>query len=165
MTDSDKPWESYEQVARKVISDLRHELGVLAIEGKQKLQGQSGATWEIDGKATLGGSDGFLVVEARRHTASGQKQEHLAALAYRIQDLGGTGGIIVSPLPLQKGATIIAAQEKIAELTVSADSTSENYMAQFLRQTFHHATVKSGAVFGDSVTATYYPPDRPGDGT
>jgi hypothetical protein len=165
MTDHNKPWENYEQVARKVISDLRHELGVADVEGKQKLQGESGAMWEIDGKATLGSRDGFLVVEARRHTVSGQKQEHLAALAYRVQDLGGTGGIIVSPLPLQRGAAIIAAHEKIAQLRVSADSTSENYMAQFLEQTFHHVTLKSGIVFGDSVTVTTYPKDRAGDGT
>ena len=165
MTDHSKPWENYEQVARKVISDLRHELGVGEVEGKQRLQGESGATWEIDGKATLGSNEGFLVVEARRHTASGQKQEHLAALAYRVHDLGGTGGIIVSPLPLQKGAAIIAAHENIAELRVSADSTSENYMAQFLEQTFHRATLKSRLAFGDSLTTTLYRADSSGDGT
>ena len=121
---------------------------------KQKLQGESGATWEIDGKATSGVSDGFFVIEARRHTTSGQKQEHMAALAYRIQDLGGTGGIIVSPLPLQRGAKLIAEHEHIAELRLTAESTAENYVAQFLAQTFHHATVKSGFAIGDQCSAT-----------
>lgn len=154
MTNTPANWETYEQVARNVISDLRRELDVDLIEGKQELQGESGATWEIDGKATSGDSDGFFVVEARRHTTSGQKQEHLAALAYRIQDLGGSGGIIVSPLPLQRGAKLIAARENIVEMRLAADSTTENYMAQFLERTFHHATVKSGAVFGDHCSAT-----------
>ena len=159
MTNIPAKWETYEQVARKVISDLRRELDVHLVEGKQELQGDSGATWEIDGKATTGSADGFFVVEARRHTTSGQKQEHLAALAYRIQDLGGTGGIIVSPLPLQRGAKLIAAHENIVELRLSAESTTENYMAQFLEHTFHLATVKSAVVFRDYCTATVIEPD------
>ncbi len=159
MTNTPASWETYEQVARKVISDLRRELGVDIVEGKQKLQGESGATWEIDGKATSGSSDGFFVVEVRRHTTSGQKQEHLAALAYRIQDLGGSGGIIVSPLPLQHGAKLVAAHENIVEMRLAADSTTENYMAQFLERTFHHATVKSGVVFRDHCSATVIKPD------
>lgn len=147
-------WETYEQVARRVVADLRHELGIADVTGRQELKGESGAIWTIDGKATCGASDGFFVIEARRHTASGQKQEHMAALAYRIQDLGGAGGIIVSPLPLQRGAKLIAAHEQIAELRLSADSTTENYVAQFLEQTFHHATFESGVKLGDHCTAT-----------
>ncbi len=154
MTEDSVTWETYEQVARKVVSDLRRALGVGDVTGKEKLQGESGATWEIDGKATSGVSEGFFVIEARRHTTSGQKQEHMAALAYRIQDLGGTGGIIVSPLPLQHGAKLIAAYEHIAELRLAADSTTENYVAQFLAQTFHHATVKSGFALGDRCSTT-----------
>lgn len=152
-------WKTYEEVARKVISDLRHELDVADVATKQKLTGASGATWEIDGRATCEGEEGFLVVEARRHTTSGQKQEHLAALAYRIQDLGGTGGIIVSPLPLQSGARIVAEHARILEITLTDDSTPENYMATFLKKTFHHATVGSGVAFGDRVTAHVYKPE------
>ena len=159
MTDTPANWETYEQVAQKVISDLRRELSIDIVEGKQRLQGESGVTWEIDGKATAGGSDGFFVVEVRRHTTSGQKQEHLAALAYRIQDLGGAGGIIVSPLPLQHGAKIIAAHENIVEITLAADSTADNYMAKFLEHVFHRATVTSGVVFGDHCSATVIKPD------
>ena len=154
MTEHSQKWETYEQVARKVVSDLHRELDAVDITGKQKLQGESGATWEIDGKATSGVSDGFFVVEARRHITSGQKQEHMAALAYRIKDLGGIGGIIVSPLPLQRGAKLIAEHEHIAELRLAPDSTTENYIAQFLAQTFHHATVKSGFALDDICSAT-----------
>ncbi|MCC3256522.1 hypothetical protein ABQF08_21960 [Xanthomonas campestris pv. campestris] len=154
MTSTPSNWATYEQVARKVISDLHRELGVDIVEGKQRLQGKSGAIWEVDAKATSGSSDGFFVIEVRRHTTSGQKQEHLAALAYRIQDLGGSGGIIVSPLPLQHGARLVAFHEKIVEMTLAADSTTENYMAQFLERTFYKATVKSGVVFEDYCSAT-----------
>ncbi|MDY4283096.1 MULTISPECIES: hypothetical protein [Xanthomonas] len=154
MTSTPENWETYEQVAREIISDLRRELGIDVVEGRQALQGESGATWEIDGKATSGSSDGFFVAEARRHTTSGQKQEHLAALAYRIQDLGGSGGIIVSPLPLQRGAKLIVAHENIAEMRLTADSTTENYIAQLSERTFLHATVQLGIVFGDHCSAT-----------
>lgn len=164
MTQEPTSWKKYEDVARKVISDLRHELEVADVEAKQELTGASGATWEIDGRAACEGGEGFLVVEARRHTTSGQKQEHLAALAYRIHDLGGAGGIIVSPLPLQSGARIVAEHEKIVEVTLAADSTSENYMATFLKKTFHHATVGSGLAMGDRLTAHIYRPnDTPAD--
>lgn len=153
MTEPSVKWQTYEQVARKVVSDLRRELGIGDVTEKQKLQGESGATWEIDGKATSGASDGFFVIEARRHTTSGQKQEHIAALAYRIRDLGGIGGIIVSPLPLQRGAKLIAKHEHIVELRLITECTTENYVAQFLAQTFHHVAVKSSFALGDHCTA------------
>lgn len=154
MTEYSTKWETYEQVACKVVADLRRAIGVVDVTGKQTLRGASGATWAIDGKATTGASDGFFVIEARRHTTSGQKQEHMAALAYRIQDIGGSGGVIVSPLPLQRGAKRVAARAHIAELRVAADSTTESYVAQFLEQTFHHVTVKSGLAIGDHCSFT-----------
>jgi hypothetical protein len=149
-------WQSYEEAARAVISDLRDQLGLSEVEGKQQLEGASGATWEIDGKAILAGQAGFLVVEARRHTSSGQKQEAVAAVAYRIQDLGALGGVIVSPLPLQEGAKLVAAQENIAHIRLESWSTADNYLAEFMGKTFHLATIGSKAQFGDSVDGEIY---------
>lgn len=85
----------------------------------------------------------------------------MAALAHRIKDLGGTDGIIISPRSLQLGAKPIAEHEHIAELRLAADSTTENYIAQFLAQTFHHATVKSGFAIRDICSATVV---KAGDG-
>ena len=131
------PWPAYELAAKAVVADLRNKLGVQSVEGKQKIVGASGTTWEIDGKASLRGGSGYLVIEARRHTSSGQKQEDLAALAYRITDLGANGGIVVSPLPLQSGAQLVASHENIAHIQLDASSTAEQYIAQLMGQTFH----------------------------
>src|SRR5205807_1059873 len=87
----------------------------------------------IDAKGRMtGDGEMFVIVECRRHTTSGQKQEALAGLAYRILDTGAAGGIIVSPLPLQEGAKKVAQAEKIVEVTLNKDCTTTEYVTQFL---------------------------------
>jgi hypothetical protein len=154
-------WQSYEDAASAVISDLRRELGLDSVEGRQRLQGASGTEWEIDGKAVLERQGGFLVVEARRHTSSGIKQEALAAVAYRIHDLGAQGGLIVSPLPLQQGAQLIASRENIDHIKLASWSTADNYLAQFMGRNFHKASVGSTATTTDHVEATVYRNGKP----
>ena len=154
MQGSEKIWESYEQIARKVLTDLRQELCLSEVEGKQDLQGASGTSWEVDGKAVLVNGEGFLVVEARRHTTSRLPQEAIAAIAYRIKDVAGQGGIIVSPLPLQKGAEIVAGHENILHVKLAPWSTSENYLAEFLEQAFHHATEHATVSFKEHLRVT-----------
>ena len=147
-------WKKYEAAARRVIYDLRRELGVSEVQDKQSLRGASGVVWEIDGIAIPQGESGILVIEARRHTTSGQKQEDLAALAYRINDLAASGGFIVSPLPLQKGAAMLAWRENVIHIELSPDSDAENYFAKFLERVVIGATLKSSFVISDTVTAT-----------
>ena len=142
------PWSIYEDAARKVLVDLRMTLGLSSIEGKQSLAGLSGATWEIDAKAWQDGGDGFLVVEARRHTSSGLKQEEIGAIAYRIQDTRAVGGVVVSPLPLQSGATLVARSTGIAHVRLEPESTTESYVAEFLGRRF------LGASITESLNAT-----------
>ena len=152
------PWLTYELAARKVLADLRQILGLKSIEGKQSLHGASGTDWEIDAKAWRKGNDGFVVVEVRRHTSSGVKQEAVAAIAYRIQDLGGSGGIIVSPLPLQEGAQRVAASTDIAHVLLSPDSSPENYLAEFMGRRFLGATVSEIVHFGSFFETDAAPP-------
>lgn len=92
-------WRSYEEVAAHLLNELAAVFDLEVVEGKQRLKGRV-QTWEIDGKAWKRGNDGFLVVECRRKTTSRIDQEQVAAVAYRIHDLGADGGIIVSPLGL-----------------------------------------------------------------
>lgn len=73
MRNSLKPWEIYEQAARAVVFDLRKHLAIADVEDKQDILRASGMAWEIDGKAALADDAGFLVIEARRHTASVKK--------------------------------------------------------------------------------------------
>jgi hypothetical protein len=138
-------WSAYEDAARKVLADLRQTLGLSKVEGKQSLAGASGTDWEIDAKAWRDESDGFLVIEVRRHTKSRLKQEDVAAIAYRIQDVGASGGIVVSPLPMQKGANLVAAIADIAHVRLSPESTTESYIAEFMGKRFLGASITEAA--------------------
>jgi hypothetical protein len=134
-------WKIYEDAARQVLVDIRQLLGLSSVEGKQTLNGKSGTNWELDARAWREGADGFLVIEVRRCTSGGLKQEEIAAIAYRIQDVGASSGVVVSPLPLQKGAKIVAVSADIAHVLLSPESTTESYLAEFMGRRFLGATV------------------------
>ena len=135
MTDSDKAWENYEEVAVYLLDQVGNRLGLdfEHVEGKQDIYGsRSGAKWEIDGKGVKVGDEGFVIIECRRYTKSRQKQEQAACVAYRIIDTGASGGILVSPLGFQEGAKRIAAAEGIHEVFMDENSTRSDYMVKFL---------------------------------
>lgn len=124
-------WETYEDAARAVVRDLVSELGLDSVEEKQIIHGRgSGTNWEIDGKGVRG--DGYFVIEARRKTSSRVKQEEMAALAYRVVDVGADGGILVSPLPLQEGAEKVARAGDIEHIRLAPGATPQDYVARFL---------------------------------
>jgi hypothetical protein len=129
-------WQSYEEVAVFLLNEFRSHLELERVEGKQLLSGAVTA-WEIDGKAVKAGEhEAFLIVECRRHTKSRQTQEDMGALAYRINDVGAEGGIIVSPLGLQAGAAKIAVAENIVEVHMDENSTTTEYFVAFLKKIF-----------------------------
>lgn len=99
------------------------------VEGKQKVVGkQSGTEWEIDAKGVRIGDSSIVLIECRRYKTR-LSQEALAAVAYRVLDAGAAGGIIVSPLPLQKGAALVAKASKIEHVELQCDSTHEQWVA------------------------------------
>jgi hypothetical protein len=112
-------WLAYESVAQAVLQDIRRHLGIATVEGKQTLAGTSGTSWEVDARAWREHNEGFLVVEVRRYVTSSLKQEDIAALAYRIADVRAAGGVVVSPLPLQRGAALLAKAEDIARASIT----------------------------------------------
>jgi len=113
MNNQQKTWESYEQVAVFLLDRMAEKFDLRLVEGKHKVEGhRSGTIYEIDGKGVAANGGGFIILECRRYTASRLKQEHVAALVYRILDTGAKGGIIVSPLGLQEGARKIAEAKK-----------------------------------------------------
>ena len=130
-----KKWESYEAVATYLLDQFASEFGLVRVEGKQSVVGQrSCTTWEIDAKGFREGDSGFVIVECRRHRTSKQSQEKIAALAYRIYDTGADGGIIVSPLGLQEGASKVAAAENIVNVHLDENCTEQEYFLQFLNK-------------------------------
>lgn len=141
MPDKPQTWQTYEEVAVHIMDKIATHLGLERVEAKQHVYGsRSGTRWEIDGKGVKAGDEGFVIIECRRYTTSRQKQEQVAALAYRISDTGASGAIVVSPLGFQEGAKKVAATENIQEFFMGPESTSTDYVVKFLRKVFIGAT-------------------------
>jgi hypothetical protein len=88
----------YEKLATQLLNRFAKELDLELVQEKQKIKGnRSGLNYEIDAKGILSNGDGFVIVECRKHVKQRQKQENIAALAYRIHDTHAAGGIIVTP--------------------------------------------------------------------
>lgn len=124
-------WETYENLTVFLLDKIGHMLGLQRVEGKQELVGDAGTGWEIDGKGVQDGGGGIVLIEVRRYTRSRLKQEAVGGFAYRIKDLGAAGGIMVSPLGLQRGARLIAEREGITEIRLEPVSTRTAYVLQF----------------------------------
>jgi hypothetical protein len=141
-----KDSDQYEEVARILLNRMHKEFGLERVEGKQDIEGlRSGTSWKIDAKGIREGDGAIIIVECRRYTSSQLKQEHLGGLAYRILDTGAVGGITVSPMALQEGASKVAAAENIAHIQLSPESTPEQFVLQFLNKIFVGIAIKSGA--------------------
>lgn len=138
-------WESYEDAAEYILNQMASRFDLERVEGKQKVPGLwSGTEYAIEGKGVLEGREEFIIIECRRYTKSRLKQEHIAALAYRIKDTGAKGGIVVTPYPLQKGAAKIAKAENIKIVQLTQDSTRKNYLLKFLDELFLGITDEVG---------------------
>lgn len=149
---NEKEWKTYEEVATYLLGVFKDVLGFQTVEEKQKIPGnKSGTTYEIDAKGVLAGNGGFFIVECRRYTRSKQSQEKMGALAYRILDCGASGGIVVSPLGFQLGASKIAEAENIFDVRLTPESTPESFAMSFLN--------KFKTVAGTSLGITGKAPD------
>lgn len=139
MSENESTWQNYEEVAAFLLNRWADyfELNISNVEGKQQVKGKrSGTDWEIDAKAVCKDGESFLIVECRKYKKAKQKQAQVAGLAYEILDTGAAGGIIVSPLGLQKGAELIAKAEKIHKILLTPESTTQDYLMKFMEKTF-----------------------------
>lgn len=128
-------WKTYEEVATYLLNQFADEFDLEYVEGKQKIRGKrSGTNWEIDAKGIKENNEGFVIVECRRYTKSRQNQEKVGSLAYRIIDTQAEGGIIVSPLGIQEGASKIADKENILNVKLDKNSSTHEYVLQFLNK-------------------------------
>ncbi len=128
-------WISYEQVAAFLLGEFAREFGLEYVEEKQRITGlRTGTTWQVDGKGVKEHGAGFVIVECRRHTTLKQSQERVAALAYRIDDTGAAGGIIVSPLGLQEGAKRVAAAANIISVQLNQNCNNREFVLAFLEK-------------------------------
>ena len=137
-TEEPTTWEGYEDVASYLLEKLGDALGLglETVEGKQTLVGESGAEWEIDGKGVKADDGAIVVVECRRYTTSRVKQSAVASLAWTISDLRASGGIIVTPIGVQRGGQLIAEAANIQIVHLDADSSTTDYLLEFLGNVF-----------------------------
>ncbi len=150
-----KASETYERVAAELLERFNHEFGLSSVEGKQRLHGErSGTNWEIDAKGVLRDGSGFVVIECRRYPRKKLDQESIAAVAYRIDDLGASGGIVVSPLQLQRGAGLVANASDVVHVQLDQDCTTTDYVLKFLGRVFVGASITEGAKAGADFSAT-----------
>lgn len=150
-----KTWENYEQVATYLLNQFREKFGLEFVEKKQVVSGEkSGVTWEIDAKGVSENGEGFVIIECRRYTSSKIKQEQIGAIAYRISDTGAEGAIVVSPMGFQEGASKVAGAENIQQVILHPESTTTDYVFQFLNKTMVGSSFNTGVLFGDSYGAT-----------
>jgi hypothetical protein len=141
-------WRNYEEVAQFLLNEFASHFALGRVEGKQKISGAN-TTWQIDAKGVQEGSERLIIIECRRHTGQGLSQEDIGALAYRIKDTGAAGLIIVSPLPLQSGGKNIAKNEGIVEVLLDENSTTTDYILDFLNKLFIGRS--DGTIIGDKL--------------
>lgn len=173
MAESQPAWKTYEEVANYLIEQLADKLGLdlERVEGKQKLVGKrTGRQIEIEGKAVIADGDGeaFVVIECRRYTTSKLDAEDMGGLVYRmIFDLGGSGGILVTPIGVQEGGEKVANREGIAVIRLNADATTTDYVLEFLNRVFigvsgkpmiGYADIRSEGVVGEGKATPDEPP-------
>ena len=138
-----KSWQSYEEVTTYLLNQFAEHFGLECVEGKQLVPGTSGTDWEIDAKGVAKNGEGFLIVECK-HRKCRLNQAILGSLAYSIQDTGAQGGIVVTPIDLQKGAKKIAAHENIHHVILDPNSTKNQYVLRFLKKVFVGVTASVG---------------------
>lgn len=144
----EKKWKTYEEVAAYLLNQFATHFELGEVEGKQLVPGESGTEWEIDAKGLTGDHEHFVIVECKRHTRSGIDQATTASLAWRIQDTGASGGILVSPIGLQEGAKKVAQKAGIYEVILDQNSTTTDYVLKFL----NHVCVGLSDTFSMHIT-------------
>ena len=126
-------WRSYEEVAAYLLNKFAEHFALGRFEEKQILPGLSGTSWEIDAKGVNDADGSIVVVECKRYNRN-VTQETIAGLAYRIKDLRATGGIVVTTIGLQAGASLVATHEDIITVILDQNSTTTDYMMRFLNK-------------------------------
>jgi hypothetical protein len=161
--ETSKKWETYEQVAGQLLQKMSETLGLdlVRVEEKQKLLGKSGTTWAVDGKGVKTEDEAIILIECRRYTTSKLDQEAIGAFAYRVDDVGAAGGIIVTPIGVQEGGQKVAAYEGIHIVRLDENSTTTDYVLGFLDKVFHGASahLKIGVTL--SATGIVMGSDKP----
>lgn len=133
---SPKCWLTFEEVATDLLHNFAEHFNLGKVEGKCVVCRESGSDWELDARGWSKDGKSFVVVECKRYLKRRVTQSAVGALAWVIQDVGASGGILVSPHGLQSGAKLVAENAQIIEVTLTPDSTTTDYVLAFLKMIF-----------------------------
>lgn len=157
MSGEPKAWETYEEVAVHLLNRLSNHFGLDRVEEKQEVDGESGTSWEIDGRGVTEGDDALVILECRRYPSDRVAQEEVGGLAFRISDTGAEGGIIVTPIGLQEGAKKVAENTDVQTVQLDESSTTKDYALRFLNRLCVGFSDTTG--FSDEVRVVVRGPD------
>ena len=153
-----KESDRYEEVTRTILDACREQLGYKEVRPKGKIPGESGTQWEIDATCYSVEDDGMILVECRRHTTKTIDQEQVGGLVFRIIDTGAEGGLMVTPLGYQEGATLVAKARKVTLATLNLDATETDYVLKVAERLFVGISGKGGLLAGGSAgVSVHYP--------
>lgn len=147
-----KKWAAYEEAAKRIVSNLRTLLGVVHVGDKQRLPGIDGATYELDAVAWTDDAGSFLLIEAKRHKR-GLTQDTINSVIYKFIKVGASGAIVVTPMPLQRGAKKAADFDHVIHIKLSADSTPEDYLAEYMGKRFLGVSISESLAVTDECDA------------
>ena len=126
-------WATYEDVATYLLHQMAAEFGLQHVEGKQKARGKA-TNWEIEVNGSAVNGALFLVVACRWHKTPHLSQAAMGGLAYRIEETGAQGGIVVRRLGLQEGAEHIAAADSMQTVHLDANHPGTDDLLTLLHQ-------------------------------
>jgi hypothetical protein len=147
-----KKFMMYEEAAKRVVSDMRAEFGIIDVTGKKKLPGSDGSVYELDAIAWTDEAGSFLLVEAKQQGRR-LSQDAVNSILYKFQKVGAGGAILVSPMPLQSGAQKAADYDNLVHIKLTADSTAQDYLAEYLGRRFHGTSISETATATDQCDA------------
>jgi len=111
------------------------------IEGKQKLVGKSGMTWEVEGK---GGAGRWRGDRCHRvppiHDLQNQARSNGCARVSNRRRWAPQAEIMVTPIGVQQGGEAIARHEGIQIVQLDASSTTTDYVLKYLNKVLLGAT-------------------------
>jgi hypothetical protein len=108
---AEKQWVTYEEVVAQLLDTFAAYFGVERNE--VSLNNLPGTTYEVDGKGFSRGNLGYFFIECRRYINTSQSRADVCAFAFQVEDTGAIGGIIVSPLVLKEGLTIVSEAKNV----------------------------------------------------
>lgn len=75
----------------------------------------------------------------------------MAGFAFRIQDIGASEGLMITPIGYQKGAKIVAKATRIGLATLNPDATDSEYILEIAEKLFRGLLIFDHGCGADSV--------------